>query len=242
MSSLSCLMDDPTPSNLATREIERVKPLAEIMWDRRATRHFAPDPIPDDQLDEIFALASQAPSGYNLQPWRFVVIRDAERRARLCHAALDQEKVREAPVVLVAFARRDAWDEYAQDIFVRAAETGARSADGIAEQKREALDFISTLPIQVWLNRHVMIAFTYLMLAAESLGWDTAPMEGFDANAVKKVAELPEDAEVVALLALGRHLGEASPHPGRLPVERLFFAERYGHPWQPVLEEPTEPD
>jgi nitroreductase len=218
----------PAPVN---EEIEAFKPLAEILWDRRAIRQFEPEPVPEEHLEKILALASQAPSGYNLQPWRFVVVREPAQRERLRRAAFDQPRVSEAPVVIVAFARREAWDEYADEIFLHAAEAGARRQGGLAKQKAEAMEFISTLPIAVWLNRHVMIAFTYLMLAAESLGWDTAPMEGFDAAAVRDVVGLPGDAEVVALLAIGRQRGARAPHPGRLPVNRIAFNGSYGRPW-----------
>ena len=43
----------------------------------------------------------------------------------------------------------------------------------------------------VWVDRHVMIAFTTMMWMAEVLGYDTAPMEGFDAGGFK-VAYSPE--------------------------------------------------
>jgi nitroreductase len=224
-------MEDPRLFGAAAPDLDTIKPLAQIMWDRRATRHFTSEPMPDEQLEEILALASQAPSGYNLQPWRFVVVRKAELRQRLRAAAFDQAKVSEAPVVVVAFARRSAWDEWSRQIFEQAADSGARQRDDLRRQRQEALSFISKLPIEVWLNRHVMIAFTYLMLAAESLGWDTAPMEGFDPAAVRETLDLPDDAEVVALLAIGRQSGQASPHPGRLPVEKLVYRERFGEPW-----------
>jgi nitroreductase len=46
-------------------------------------------------------------SGYNLQPWRFIVVRDKEHRKRLRKAAMDQEKLSEAPVVLIAVGMKN---------------------------------------------------------------------------------------------------------------------------------------
>ena len=50
----------------------------------------------------------------------------------------------------------------------------------------------------VWVNRHVMIAFTTMMWTAEVLGYDTAPMEGFFEDKVKSVLDIPASIRVVA--------------------------------------------
>lgn len=198
---------------------------------RRATPHFTGEEVPPDVIHTALQLAAEAPSGYNLQPWRYVVVQDADTRRRLREAAFNQEKVSEAPVVVVACAERNAWQQRADDIFrTRARQTGKPDAD-IASQKKSALGFIESLPREVWLNRHVMIGFTYLMLAFEALGWDTAPMEGFEASAVRRVVGLPESAFVIALLAVGRAVGAEPPHPGRLPVDEIACLDQFGRPF-----------
>jgi len=78
------------------------KPLSELVRLRRATDSFAPEPISDGDLEEILRAGLEAPSSYNLQPWRFVVVRDPQQRRKLRAAAMDQQKVEEAPVVIVA--------------------------------------------------------------------------------------------------------------------------------------------
>lgn len=50
--------------------------------------------MPDEYLEAILKFAAQAPSGYNLQPWRFIVVRDKANRERLQKAAYNQEKIR----------------------------------------------------------------------------------------------------------------------------------------------------
>ena len=79
-----------------------LKPLSRVILDRRATSHFKPDPVPQEYLNAILQLASQAPSGYDLQPWRFIVVKDEQNRRRLQKAAMNQAKVGEAPVVIIA--------------------------------------------------------------------------------------------------------------------------------------------
>ncbi len=50
---------------------------------QRACRHFAPDPVPDDDVARILDAAVHAPSAENAQPWVFVVVRDADQRRRI---------------------------------------------------------------------------------------------------------------------------------------------------------------
>jgi len=49
--------------------------LLELVKKRRSIRRFKPDPIPDEYLDKILGVARWAPSGFNMQPWEFVVVR-----------------------------------------------------------------------------------------------------------------------------------------------------------------------
>src|SRR4051812_13855073 len=69
---------------------------------RRSTRRFDPDrPLPDALLKQILRLATLAPSGDNLQPWRFLVVRSARNRRTLRGCAHGQPQLTEAPVVLI---------------------------------------------------------------------------------------------------------------------------------------------
>ena len=55
----------------------------EVMTTTRAMRRLKPDPVPDEDLRDIVAAATQAPSGANRQSWAFVIVSDAELRRRL---------------------------------------------------------------------------------------------------------------------------------------------------------------
>lgn len=59
---------------------------------RRTVRHFSPDPVPDAIVDRAIEVAGSAPSGANLQPWRFVVVRDPEVKRRIRMAAEEEER------------------------------------------------------------------------------------------------------------------------------------------------------
>ena len=207
-----------------------LKALPQVLLNRRATSHFKPDPVPEQYLEAILRLGAQAPSGYNLQPWRFIVIRDEENRKRLRKAAMDQAKVSEAPVVLIAIGMKDSAAQL-EEVLSEGVRRGLGKAESLDETARSAREFLKTIRPDVWVNRHVMIAFTTIMLAAEAYGFDTAPMEGFDPQAVKREFGIPDEAEVVALLAIGRVREPDKGYPGRLPLARIVFNEHFGTPW-----------
>ena len=72
--------------------VERARQFAEHMVRRRTVRDFDSRPVPERVIEAALRTAASAPSGANLQPWRFVVVRDAAIRARLREAAEAEER------------------------------------------------------------------------------------------------------------------------------------------------------
>jgi iodotyrosine deiodinase len=64
----------------------------ERMLTRRTVRHYSQEPVPDSLIDRAIAVAASAPSGANLQPWRFVVVRDPDIKRRIREAAEQEER------------------------------------------------------------------------------------------------------------------------------------------------------
>jgi nitroreductase len=226
------MQDKPTNLPATQPGGEPLKPFTRAVVERRATTNFLPDEVPLETLHAILRLGLQAPSGYNLQPWRFIVVRGEENRKRLQAVAYNQPKIGQAPVVIIAVGMKEEWKRTADEVFREGAERGAGKLDNWQAYRDGALGFLAHMPMDVWVNRHTMIAFTTLMYAAEAYGFDTAPMEGFDAAGVKREFGLPEEAEVVALLAIGRADAPDKVYPGRFPLERLVYSERFGAAWE----------
>ncbi len=208
------------------------KPLTRIIQERRATPHFSSSGVPDEDLKKILQAGLEAPSGYNLQPWRFVVVRDPEQRKRLRVAAMNQPKVEEAPVVIVACGDTEGWRNSDLEEMLRLGrEHGFNNEAMIESARTNVTNALNSHPnISMWVTKHVMIAATTMMWMAEALGYDTAPMEGFFEDQVREVLGIPNHVRVVCLLAIGKLEGEDKKYGGRFAMSHTVFAERFGKP------------
>lgn len=74
----------------------------EVIEARRSIRKYRPEPIPDDKMGMILDAARLAPSAANRQPWRFVLVQNADRKKVLARAANDQTFLSDAAVIVVA--------------------------------------------------------------------------------------------------------------------------------------------
>jgi nitroreductase len=208
------------------------KSLAQAIRERRATPSFDGEPIPASDLRQILDAGLHAPSGYNMQPWRFVVVQKPEQRKRLRAASYNQAKVEEASAVIVACGDRDGWRKDLDEM-LRLGRAGGMP-EGYAEQAKSTVpNYMSSFSddqMKGWLNKQVMLAYTSMMWMAEVLGYDTAPMEGFEQDKVCETLKLPMSYWVVALLAVGRMKGQDKFDGGRFDMSHTVFGEEYGKP------------
>jgi nitroreductase len=205
---------------------------ARLVAARRATPAFsATASVAEHDLAIILRAGLEAPSSYNLQPWRFIVVRDAAQRSKLRIAAMNQEQVEQASVVIVACGDTAGWHEDLEAVI----EIGRRH--GYNDERRIALkranvtrDLSSRTNMPQWVTKQTMIAATTMMWMAEALGYDTGPMEGFYEDKVRELLNIPESVCIFFLLAIGKLDGVDGTYSGRLPPSRTCFGERYGEP------------
>ncbi len=74
---------------------------------RYSCRAYENRPIEQEKLARVLEAARLAPSAKNLQDWRFVVVTDADTKAKLAEAARDQKFVASASAVIVACSNSD---------------------------------------------------------------------------------------------------------------------------------------
>jgi nitroreductase len=218
---------------------------------RRATRHFAPGPIDPALVDRLLGIAQWAPSGYNLQPTRFVVVTGATLRPALRAACMDQPQIEEAPVVVVFAGDHRAYEKAFEETLATDVAAGATTPEYVALlRKFVPLAFargplglgwlwkttllplvrlvrpVPALPAvqkRVWLAKQVSLAVMNFLLAAEAAGLHTLPMEGFDTARVRRALRLPDSWEPLIVVPLGRARPGPPPKKSRLPLERVLL-------------------
>ena len=210
--------------------VNEQKSLAEAIAGRRSTPSFDGSAMPAEDLHQILEAGLSAPSGYNMQPWRFVVVQAAEGKRKLRAACYNQAKVEEASVVIVACGDMDGWRKDLPDV-LNMGRKGGMPESYAAQAQVSVSNYLSSFTqdqMKIWLNKQVTIAYTHMLLTAECLGYDTAPMEGFEQEKVHEALRLPLSYWVVALLAVGHLKGGDKFNGGRFPLQHSVFGEEFG--------------
>jgi nitroreductase len=145
----------------------------ELIHARRSIRAYQPQPVEEAKLTRILEAADRAPSAGNLQAYTILIVRDAAVRLALSRAALNQDSLTQAPVVLAFFAHQQ----------VSAAKYKNRG--------------------ELYALQDATIACAYAQLAATALGLATVWVGAFNDEDVARILHAKEDWRPVALLPVG---------------------------------------
>ncbi|MGJ3249368.1 MAG: nitroreductase family protein [Elainellaceae cyanobacterium] len=202
---------------------------------RRSIKNFKADPIPSDLLKQLVELTIAAPSSWNLQDWRIVIVQSDEKKQALSDAAWGQQQIVQAPVTFVFAADATAWQTDLPMIFEEALQQGAWTEQTVEYFKSAIPGFQENLgnKNREYAIKDAMIAATHLALAAESFGLSSCFMNGWLEDKVKEVigvADQPELA-IAVLLPIG-YSAEPRSNPGRLPLNHNVFVDTFGNPYQ----------
>jgi nitroreductase len=201
---------------------------------RRAIKSFKPDKISPELLSKLVELTVAAPSSYNLQDWRIVIVQEEAQKAALCQAAYNQQQIVQAPVTFVFAADAGAWKKDLSPIFDQGLQTGAWTEATVNYFKNAIPQFAMSIgeKTREYAIKDATIAATHLALAAESLGLSSCFMNGWVEEEVKKVigAEGEEDLAIALLLPIG-YAAEPRKNPGRLPLSYNVFVDKIGNPY-----------
>ena len=191
---------------------------------RRAVKHYDPEHrMSEEEFNKLLSAAMIAPTAFNIQNVRFVVVRNPELRKKIRAAAWDQAQVTEASLLIILCADLKSWEKKperywrnatqpVQDFLLPAIDQYYRGRDQV--QRDEAM-------------RSCGIAAQTLMLAAKAMGYDSCPMDGFDFDEVGKLINLPEDHVVAMFVAVGKSIKEAWPRSGQLPMEEVVITDHF---------------
>lgn len=191
---------------------------------RRAVRKLDPTHrMSEEEIRRLLSLAMLSPSAFNIQHWRFVLVRDPNLRAEIRAACWMQPQITEASLLIVICADIKAWQK-APERYWRNAPPEQREAllEGI-RQHYEGRDRFAVEEAM----RSCGIAAQTLMVAAKAMGYDTSPMDLGDVDAVAKLINLPEDHVIAMYVAVGKGLEPPYPRGGQLGYEEVVVADRF---------------
>ena len=191
---------------------------------RRAIKAFdANHQMNEVEIDRLISLAMLAPTAWNIQHWRFVVVRDADLRRQIRAAAWDQAQVTDASLLVLLTVDLDAWKKDPARYW-RTADAGTRDwLVGALTQFYEGREWLQRDDAM----RSVGLAAATLMLAAEEMGYQSCPMDGFDVDAVARLINLPADHALAMFVAIGRGTQAARPRGGQLPLSEVMITNRF---------------
>ncbi len=208
----------------------------EAIMTTRAIRRFGDEPVTDEEIWTCLRAAVQAPSGGNLQPWRFLVVRDREQKERIAEV-YRRSYERYEPTLLASLPFPD---DASRERFDRM----LRSSRHLAENLARVPALVLVLAARVDLTLHdaegaldigtvhasVYPAVQNLMIAARALGIGTTLTTVFriEHDELRRVCEIPDRFEVAALVPMGRPRGRFGVAP-RKPVEAVTYWDRFGN-------------
>jgi nitroreductase len=201
---------------------------------RRAIKNFKPDPIAPELLKRLVELTVAAPSSYNLQTWRIVLVQDEAQKTALSEAAWGQKQIVQAPITMVFAADAKGWQESLPKITEQGLQTGALSEEVVNYLKNSIPQFQTSLgeKSREYAIKDAIIAATHLVLAAESFGLSTCFMNGWVEDKVKEVIGAADDPDLaIAVLVPVGYAAEPRRYPGRLPFEFNVFVDRLDTPY-----------
>ncbi|MDH3395209.1 MAG: nitroreductase family protein [Nitrosopumilus sp.] len=192
--------------------------------ERRSVKHYDTNhKLTDDEVNQLLSLAVLSPTSFNIQNWRFVVVKDSEVRKQIRAAAWDQSQVTDSSLLIVICADLKSWKDNpgqywkntpkeAQDFLVPAIGPFYEGKEQL--QRDEAM-------------RSCGIAAQTIMLAAKSMGYDSNPMIGFDPQKVAEIINLPKDHVISKLMVIGKQTKPAMPRGGQLPLDNVVFTDKF---------------
>ncbi|MBN1531430.1 MAG: nitroreductase family protein [Spirochaetes bacterium] len=196
--------------------------LTQVIEQRRSIRKFREDPITDAMIEELLTAARLAPSGSNIQPARFVVVKTPTMKEKL-GTCTPYKFITRAPVIFVCCADR-------ASLATRDRRVGELLEIGaFTDVEMDAIDLEAYTAAQMdafaareYLSMNAAIAIEQMVLRAVDLGLGSCWIGRFDKEKAREILELDDDTQIVVLLPVG-YPAQSPPQRPRLPLERLVL-------------------
>jgi nitroreductase len=191
---------------------------------RRAVKQFDPDhKMTEEEIRKLMSLVVLSPTAFNIQHWRFVLVRDRGLRENIRAASWMQSQITDASMLVIICADLKAWERQPERYWHNAphdVREGVLAAIEEYYQGREQVQRDEAM-------RSCGIAAQTMMLTAKALGYDSCPMDLSDLDEVARLINLPEDHAIAMFVAIGKGARDPWPRAGQLPLEEVMQVDRF---------------
>jgi nitroreductase len=197
----------------------------EAIYKRRAVKHFDnTHQLSKEEEAKLLEAMIQSPTSFNIQHWRFVILRDPQLRQKIrSQFGNDQAQITDASLLILFTADISAWKNNPERYWKNAPKEVAELLVNWMGPFHEGKEWLQRDEAQ----RSIGMAMQTLMLAAQELGYQSCPMIGFDHESVAELINLPEDFTIGPMVAIGKGTKEPWPKPGQLPLEELVVENTF---------------
>eukprot|EP00466_Bigelowiella_natans_P002569 jgi/Bigna1/91846/estExt_fgenesh1_pg.C_1240008 len=164
---------------------------------RFSCKEFEKKAIPDEVLNQVLGLTLRAPTAFNIQPYKVLMVTDDLLKRPFAGAGLERIKPEELQSEIPRYIR----------FF----------GEKINSPKE-------------WALKNTMIAVSFYLLAATSLGLATAPMEGFNEDVILKILGIPEGRYTIPLVIPTGYPAGTGKFTKRLPPAEVFYFNSLDEP------------
>lgn len=181
--------------------------LNDLIDARKSANNFIEDQnITKQELDEIFQLLALAPSCFNLQHARYLVVKDKKLKELFKEKACPQYKVHTASAAILVLGDKSAYKD-AERLYEPMKMLGMMddvSYSATIDTIYNLYESRGTGFMRDEAIRNASLSAMMFMLIAKDRGWDTCPMIGFNVEITRKMFDIPEELEPVLLITIGK--------------------------------------
>jgi nitroreductase len=212
---------------------ENPQPLAVSLRAGEDFSAFKPQGIPDISLEHMIELARLTPSEWNLQPWRWIIVRSESGKQRLESSVYIHVRLSSAPAVFICLSDTQAWKsapQYLQEMVANKKMTEEEARETL----RRIREYYSVSPeiAKRAALANAFVALHQLLLAAAESDLSAYWVTEFNERKVKTDFHIPDQFVVAALLALGYQNGALPSPTPKLPLQALVYEEKFGEAFQ----------
>ena len=195
--------------------------IIEAIYKRRSVKHFDSTHRLSKREEKILLEATiQAPTSFNVQHWRLVILRDPTLRQKIRAEYCRQAQITDASLLVLFTADTRAWAKNPKRYWINAPIDVTEDVVNAVGPFHESRGKIFQ---QEEAQRSIGMAMQTLMLAAQELAYDSCPMIGYELEGLKKLVKLPKDYVIGPMVAIGKGIKTPWPKPGQLSINEIVF-------------------